>query len=552
MPSERRLHPVSILFALSGSLKAFALPAVLLIVSSLRRSPPAPPDAAKASDVPGWMPFGGDLEGWQVWVLFFLAVSICSAMLRYLTFRLTYESDELVIRSGLLFRNERHVPYDRIQNLDATRSLLHRAFGVAEVRVETGGGHEPEARISVLRESEFEEMRRRVFAGRVAPGSSPAADDAPADERPANGDASAVPHAGHVDAAAAGARTLLHLPVRELLLLGLLDNRGFLLIAAAYGVLWESGLQGVVWERLSAGFSAPGAVSAIWEGLMAGNAPSFALLAIMAGGLLGLVLGVRVLSMAWVSVTLHDFRLTAAGEDLRTEYGLLTRVTTTVPRRRIQSLTVRETPLQRWCGRTSVLVQTAGSTMGAAPGSARPRERLAPMIATTAVQDLVRQILPRANLASLVWHPLHPRAPRRAVKPVLFLHAVSAVALLAVAGVRHWPAALLYLALGAVAVVLITRRQVASMAWAMDDEVIACRRGWLWRSVTLAPLAKVQTVTTTESPFDRRAAMCGISIDTAGGTMTLPQVRIPFLARDTARELAAGLSTHAAQTTFRW
>ena len=36
MPSERRLHPASILFALSGSLKTFALPAVLLLFSSLR------------------------------------------------------------------------------------------------------------------------------------------------------------------------------------------------------------------------------------------------------------------------------------------------------------------------------------------------------------------------------------------------------------------------------------------------------------------------------------------------------------------------------------
>ena len=39
MLSEHRLHPASILFALVGSLKAFALPALLLFFSSLRSSP---------------------------------------------------------------------------------------------------------------------------------------------------------------------------------------------------------------------------------------------------------------------------------------------------------------------------------------------------------------------------------------------------------------------------------------------------------------------------------------------------------------------------------
>ena len=37
-------------------------------------------------------------------------------------------------------------------------------------------------------------------------------------------------------------RTLLHLPLRELLLHGVLDNRGMILMAAAYGLLWEAGL----------------------------------------------------------------------------------------------------------------------------------------------------------------------------------------------------------------------------------------------------------------------------------------------------------------------
>ena len=548
MPSEHRLHPVSILFALSGSLKAFLLPALLVIVSSLRR---APVDRATGAQEPAgwfnrWPPSGPDVEGWQIWLLLFFVLGVVGAVLRYLTFRLTYEGTELVIRSGLLFRNERHVPYDRIQNLDATRSPLHRVFGVAEVRVETGGGQEPEARISVLRETEFEEMRRRVFEGRTRAGSHPVAIGTGAVAPEADTQSSMV------DVPSPESRPLLHLPLRELLLLGLLDNRGFLLIAAAYGVLWESGLQGVLWEGLSARLSAPGAVSSIRESLMAGDAPSFGLLVLMVGGLLGLVLGLRVLSMIWVSVTLHDFRLSRSGEDLRTQYGLFTRVTTTIPRRRIQSLTVRETPLHRWLGRSSVLVQTAGGSAGAQPVASRPRERLAPIIQSAEVPNLMREMMPDADLGSLTWQPLHPRAFRRAVKPVLALYFALAPSLLFIAGVRHWQAALVCLAIGTVAVVAMTRKQMRCIAWASDDRLIALRKGWLWRSVTVAPVAKIQSVTATESPFDRRARMATIGIDTAGGIMSVPGLRIPYLARETALELTASLSTRAAQTTFRW
>ena len=137
-----------------------------------------------------------------------------AAIIRFLTFHVRYEGGELVIRSGLLFRNERHVPYGRIQNLDATRTVMHRLFNVAEVRIETGGGAEPEARISVLHMTVFEEMRRRVFEGRAEAtlAAAPAADV----DRPA--------------APLQESRTLLHLPVPELLLLGVLENRGLLLV----------------------------------------------------------------------------------------------------------------------------------------------------------------------------------------------------------------------------------------------------------------------------------------------------------------------------------
>jgi putative membrane protein len=155
MPSEQRLHPISILFAFAGSLKAFAVPGLLVLV------------AGRSSSGGAEGGFGRVPANWEVWMMLFLIPAALIAVARHLSFRVEYESTELVIRSGMVFRNVRHIPYSRIQNLEAVRNVFHRAFGVVEVRVENASGKETEATISVLPLAAFDEMRRRVMEGRA-------------------------------------------------------------------------------------------------------------------------------------------------------------------------------------------------------------------------------------------------------------------------------------------------------------------------------------------------------------------------------------------------
>jgi len=196
----------------------------------------------------------------------------------------------------------------------------------------------------------------------------------------------------------------------------------------------------------------------------------------------------------------------------------------------------------------SMQVETAGGAGRPEDGRKRPRERLAPIIRTIDVPALVRQVMPQADLGALDWTPVHPRAFGRAVKPMLLLSGVPSLVVLGLVGWQAWPPVAAVMAI----TVLLTRQQVRRLAWASNDDVVALRRGWLWRSVTITPVAKIQTVTATESPFDRRAAMAAVQVDTASGRELSQRLHIPYLARDTAQALFARLSAQAAQTTFRW
>ena len=478
------------------------------------------------------MPGDFEIANWQFWLLLFLVPATIVAITRYFSFRLRYEGTELVIRSGIFFRNERHVPYARIQNLDAVRNVVHRLLGVTEVRVETGGGQAPEATISVLHETVFEEMRRRIFEGRAALDGAGVAQ--PSETRP--------------DVPALESRTLLYLPLRELLLHGVLDNRGMILITAVYGLLWQAGLFQGVWDRMANGWYGPDLVRDTIRRVAVGEAWPWGQIAILLAGVVGLLVLVRVFSMIWSGLRLYQFRLSRVGEDLRTEYGLLTRVTATIPLRRVQTLTIREAPLQRLVKRMSVRVETAGGHGSPQAGPKKPREWLAPIVRRSAVPALVREVVPGFDVEVLDWHPLHPRAFGRAVKPALIVGALMTLPLF---GLFGW-LAIMVLPFTLAWMTVVAWKGVQHMHWTLTDDAVVFRSGWLWRNLTIAPLVKIQTVECSESPFDRRAMMARIRVDTAGASERSHRVAIPYLARETAATLHERLSAHAAQTTFHW
>jgi putative membrane protein len=516
MPSEQRLHPATLLFEIGKHLRNFALPAVLILFGASQSS-------GGSSGRFGRMP-----SGWEVWLLVLLAPAVLASIARYLSFRLRYERDELVIRSGLIFRNERHIPFSRIQNLDAVQTVLHRAFDVVEVRVETGGGKDVEARLSVLPRAAFDEMRRRVIEGGTA---------ARAEVEPLT----------KPDAAAAG-ETLVQLPLRELLLCGFLENRGLVLIGLAYGALWETGILESVAERFFGGAEAfsRSVFRDLFRAFAGGGPLPLGSIALAMGGLAGLLVFVRIVSMIWAVVRLHGFRLVRAGEDLRTTFGSFTRVTATIPIHRVQTIAIRQGPLHRLLKRAALTVETAGG--GRSPARAHDREWLAPLIRQQELPALLQALVSDFDLRAVSWQAVHPRAFRRALIPNLVVAAIIVGASALLAGWRGWVLAVPLLAWAGIH----ARIYVANLAWAESPDVVLMRSGWLWRRITIARVNKIQAVAFRESPFDRRAAMARVRVDTAGATDPSHRVDVPYLDRQVAGDLARRLAAQAATSTFRW
>ena len=89
--AEQRLHPMSWLFVLLQQLKQFIVPLVALL-------------------------FFGRGDRNELWPLIGVGVLVVTSLWQYVTYRYGVVGDGLVIRSGLLERSLRVIPFSRIHN----------------------------------------------------------------------------------------------------------------------------------------------------------------------------------------------------------------------------------------------------------------------------------------------------------------------------------------------------------------------------------------------------------------------------------------------------
>ncbi|MGN6690940.1 MAG: PH domain-containing protein, partial [Sphingopyxis sp.] len=111
-------------------------------------------------------------------LLVFLLVSLVFAWLHWLRFRFLVGADEIVIESGVLSRQHRTIPFDRIQDVGIEQGLVARALGIAKVGFETGagGGKENDANLDAIGLDAAEALRATIRAHRSEPAAAPAAD----------------------------------------------------------------------------------------------------------------------------------------------------------------------------------------------------------------------------------------------------------------------------------------------------------------------------------------------------------------------------------------
>lgn len=434
------------------------------------------------------------------------------------TYRLT--TDQLIIDEGLLTRHHRVVPFERVQQADVTQSLPGRLVGLCALRFDTAGESGSTSVLLRLLDHRRADalrgyaLRRRseLTASRqdsatTAPGAPGAPGASPRDAaEPASATWPGRPTSGPT-AFAPPTLQLARLTAGQLLLVAAASP---LVVGVAIAVVLGTVVVGAV-------------------GLRSGDVAVFAGFAGTA-----VMAGFFVMFNAATSVTrLWDLTVEVTGDDLRLRHGLFQVRSLSMPRGRVQHVSVTATPLQRMFGFVGVTLHSAtplvanGANGGDAPG---PPAFSVPFVRETELPAVLERLLGPGWIVPALT-PRSAAARRRGIK-----RRTALLAIISLSAMATGPgAALLVVAMAAVGALwgVAAHRRAG---WARAGNLVVFAHGVLVQRTELVPATRVQSARVTASVFQRRAGLATAHLDVAGRSAP----HLYDLERSVADELAAG------------
>ncbi|KGN35458.1 hypothetical protein N798_02725 [Knoellia flava TL1] len=419
------------------------------------------------------------LVGWLSW--------------RFAKFRVA--AGQIELRKGWLFREHRQVPLERVQAIEISRPLLAQLTGLSQVIVQSAGGGDSHLKLAFLGARRADEVRRELIAlaGRrdevrpavrvdgtdpsgATPSGTPATASVPSAIDPATGRPATVPSTGLLDPDEG--REVLRVPNSRLFVATILHGGTIFLGAVA----------------LVAASLALAAYGSSLE-VLTGAAIALPAIGPLAFGI--------VVNRVGELLKHGNFRLGDTGTAARVQHGLTDKRTTTIPLHRIQAVAMVQPLWWRPFGWWRVNVNVAGighDPTGEAGGDDttvlpvgtldQALEVLALLDPVISADDLRQAALGEGGEPG--WTTVSERA--RSLDPL------------------GW------------------RRN----GFAVSAHSLMVRTGRLWRRVSVMPHARVQSLTLSQGPLDRRLDLATVTLVSTPGPVS---VQVQHLEAGTAAGL---------------
>jgi putative membrane protein len=447
-------------------------------------------------------------------------------------YRFGYEltEEELLVTSGVVGRQRREIPLERIQNVDVSRPAVKRALGLAVVRFETAGGSSTEATLDAVGPEEADRLQRQVGpeARRRREGGEDTGDTGPVTDD--SGDTAGGP----VD----DSEVVYEISDHELRVLSAVSFRPGAFAVPFVGIplggedLVVRGLQ-LVGIDLRAGL----------RELASLNPATLALGVVSAA--VAYLLAVWLVSVVLTYLQYYGFRLERAGDELRYERGLVGRYSGTIPLGKVQTVRIGENVLMRRLGYAALAVETAGYAAGSNGDGGS--ETTVPLGVHDDVLELARDVLAASDdtgryeaseglgepsdrsdgttpsretdtdpVADPEFQQPAGRAKRRYVRRYLIALGVVCVGLLGASRATTLPATAAALpALVAPLTPLAARLKWRHRGYHGTEWSLVTREGFWRRRTRIVPVFRLQTVLVSRTLFQRRWGLASVTADTA-------------------------------------
>lgn len=456
MSEPHRLHPAAIALMGLHIVRQFAIPALFPIVLRL------------INDGFGAISIQTAIIT-VVILLALLGLSSAYAVVAWHRFTYRVEAGELRIEQGILNRQRRYIPVERIQTFDTSQGVLQRLLGVVSVRVETagGGGASPEVSLLGVSQADSERLRQALATGRagVAP---PEPEDVDALAPPAN---------------------VWKLSANDLLLAGSTGGRAGVALSIIVAAV-SFGDELIPFERLS------------------GLAERLTGVVVLIGVAVAIAAFTWLLGVAGTILAHAGFTITQQGDHLLIERGLIERRRATIPIERIQAIRIIEGVIRQPFGLVELRVESAG--YGPKSGESTV---LCPLLRRRDIQPFLERMAPSMAVDG-AFQSLPKRAQRRyalrfsmLIQPILIVIPVSYF---------FYPLGLFSL-LVLPALVLLGLWQYRDAGWTVTGDTLLLRWRMVSRTTAILPRRRIQVGETNANPFQRRVNLSTLTVRVPSG-----------------------------------
>ncbi|HEU4957844.1 MAG TPA: PH domain-containing protein [Sphingomicrobium sp.] len=434
--------------------------------------------------------------------LLFAVFSLGSLLVRWLKLEYRVGPHELRIDSGWLSRTSRVIPFDRVTDVDLEQGPLHRIFGLARVKLETGGsagGKQEEGVLHTISLERAEALREHIRArrGQVVP--QVAAEAVGEDSAP-----------------------IYAMDLRRVLTAGVF-NFSLAVIAGLFGLTQTMG-DALGFDPFERSF---------WVGLLAQSAPlrdtimDHQIIAALAGTMVLLLLGIGT-GLIRTLLREYGFRLDRTATGFRRRRGLLTLTDVSIPAKRVQAAILANGPIRRRFGWWELKLQSLAQDGG------KGDHVVAPLAREREADSILSSLEWQAAVPSQSWRPVS-RAFVTSFIGILLPAALATLVTLPLLG----PVGLLWLG-GAAMAIVVRWFDWNHTRYAFEKGGLFIETGWWRHRRSMIPQIKIQSIDVSESWWSRIFGICTLRLGVAGGS-GFSDHHVPALTRREAVALRAQL-----------
>ncbi|MGB3259573.1 PH domain-containing protein [Paenisporosarcina sp.] len=468
MSNERfKLHPISAAVNFIKGLKDLIFPFIFIFV---------------VNGFQGDSYEGGHWTDFVPYIVGFLVLTIIlgSGIIKWKRFVYWFEEDELRIEYGLFVKKKRYIPFERIQSLNYTESILHRPFKLVKVTIETAGSgsaKEAEAELTAITRENAKRIEAEMAIAKKRKANT-LTDEAISVEDQIHETDTSIP--------------IYKLSMKDLIILATTSG-GIGVVFSGVAVFMSQFSDIIPYEK-------------IYDEFVVFLKFGFFIVAI---SIFVFLLFAWIISVILTTLNYYQFTIVQDNDQIILTRGLLEKKKVSIPIGRVQGIRIVENPLRQLFGYCTVIVESAGGSLE----DQDKKIRLFPLVKKSEIKQPLNKLF-----ADFDFEPAWTTSPNEA-KPFYYrLDFLWMLPVIAVVSYFYYPYGLLSLLLIPI-VLLLGLWQHHSAGFSLHGNQLSLRYRGISKYTFFIEKKRMQSLEMTQSPFQKRKSLASIETTIKSGML---------------------------------